>query len=159
MNWGTIIAVYFTVLVFDGVLAAFYFAIITKSRRVENWPSVPGTITTSRHHTGAGTKTRSGVWIEYSYSVNGQEYKCQQIEPGVDLHFTTTDLLQRYPLGAAVTVYYDPQNPQDAVLRKKSSNLVVLPVLITLILVLGCCGTPVFVYLTSNMPPFWTFFK
>ena len=159
MNWGTIIAVYFSVLIFDGVFAAFYYMIVTKSRKVENWPSVTGTITTSRHHTGSGLKTRSGVWIEYSYDVNGQQYKCQEIEPGFDLHFSTTDLLQHYPLGAAVTVYYDPQNPQDAVLRKKSSNLIVLPVLIAIIAIVGCCGTPVFVYLTSSMPPFWTLIK
>lgn len=159
MNWGTIIAVYFSVLIFDGAFVAFYYAIITKSRKVENWPSVTGLITTSRHHTGSGMKTRSGVWIEYSYSVNGQQYKCQEIEPGIDFYFSTTDLLQRYPLGAEVTVYYDPQTPQDAVLRKKNSNLIVLPLLIVLIAIVGCCGTPVFVYLTSNMPPFWELIK
>jgi len=119
MNWGTIIAVYFSVLIFDGAFLAFYYVIITKSRKVENWPSVTGTITTSRRHTGSGLRARSGVWIEYSYDVNGQPYKSQKVEPGLDLYFSTTDLLQRYALGAAVTVYYDPQNPQDAVLRKK----------------------------------------
>ena len=58
--------------------------------------------------------------VEYQYSVEGREYRGSRIRyggPAVNgSHSDAERLLQAYPPGAAVTVFYRPSRPEDAVL-------------------------------------------
>lgn len=82
------------------------------------WPSTKGTVTVSERR--AARKT-SGVWrVEYTYRIAGQEYTSTtyaydpmpiQGQEEVLRH------IAKYPVGSVVDVYFDPENPSDAVLR------------------------------------------
>lgn len=57
--------------------------------------------------------------VEYEYVVDGQKHRCRRISigekiPACELEST----LAKYPVGAKVTVYYDPGNPDKALLER-----------------------------------------
>jgi hypothetical protein len=95
-----------------------------------SWPETKGVITDSYIHVYKQTDDDgfSSTWyrtvINYSYSVNGEEYSGNSItllSSGPD----TTDkgeaetFITDYPKGLPVKVFYDPENPQTAILVKE----------------------------------------
>jgi hypothetical protein len=100
---------------------------IKKARTVKQasrtWPSTTGKIAKSRVELAGG---RDMATVEhriiYEYQVGGRQYQCDQIHPG-DKFFEmaskeeTYDLVDRYPVGRDVTVYYNPDNPAEAALE------------------------------------------
>jgi hypothetical protein len=60
--------------------------------------------------------------INYSYKVNSKTYQSNVIAAGgYDVGGSgAPKVVAKYPAGSQVTVYYNPQNPQEAVLEKKS---------------------------------------
>jgi hypothetical protein len=63
--------------------------------------------------------------ITYSYKVNGQDYEGNRIMIGAvpsGTQKSARDVTVRYPPGASVTVYYNPTNPREAILERKSKS-------------------------------------
>jgi hypothetical protein len=59
--------------------------------------------------------------IQYSYQVDGQMYQGHRIAPGPEVGGSgAPGVIARYPAGAQVTVYYNQQNPSDAILEQKA---------------------------------------
>jgi hypothetical protein len=60
---------------------------------------------------------------KFQYNVYGNEYSNSQIKAG-DIHMSTYgsrgayDIVDKYPVGSEVTVYYDPENPQLSALER-----------------------------------------
>jgi hypothetical protein len=80
------------------------------------WPSTTGTVITSRVEVSGGDYTSVNPHIVYKYQVNGYEYQSDQIRAGdVVMSYSggrsAYDLVDKYPVGLEVTVYYDPANP------------------------------------------------
>jgi hypothetical protein len=90
---------------------------------VIQWPSTMGTVSASyleRRSSSEGGYTNYPV-VHYSYQVGGQVYQGSKIAPGPDVGGTGAGkVVGRYPSGAQVMVFYDPQNPSDAVLETKA---------------------------------------
>ena len=100
-----------------------------------DWPSVQGTVTVSQVDSTIGRKTKAN--IAYNYSVNGSSYV------GTRVRFADTtgsrrgaqeQLIQPYPVGANVDVFYDPKSPNIAILETGAGwgalGLFVIPILI-----------------------------
>jgi hypothetical protein len=94
-------------------------------KRVARWPSVSGKIAVSEVSTAtvrAGRVVRSSLIadIRYDYSVEGTDYRGEQLRPLPMLHMksegTPEEIVSRYPVGLSVSVYYDPADPRAAVL-------------------------------------------
>src|SRR5262249_42290330 len=101
---------------------------LAETRAAARWPSVPGTVLSSRAesrreltHTGGGTTAT--VWsplVEYSYQVGVQSYHGSRVAFGPEVaggRELADAVVARYPTGAAVTVHYDPANPGHATLE------------------------------------------
>jgi len=103
-----------------------------KEAEVLNWPSVQGTIVTSRvEHSGpVGSKhRRTFALIEYEYKVGGKDFSSnivnasdigsQQGSSGVRTSDSlgAVETVRSYPRGNRVTVHYNPANPSEAVLE------------------------------------------
>lgn len=63
-----------------------------------------------------GDYTSVNPHIVYKYQVNGYEYQSDQIRAGdVIMSYSgggsAYDLVDKYPVGLEVTIYYDPSNP------------------------------------------------
>jgi hypothetical protein len=53
--------------------------------------------------------------------VSGQAYQSSKLAPGPDVGGSGAGkVVARYPAGAQVMVFYNPQNPSDAVLERKA---------------------------------------
>ncbi len=85
------------------------------------WPSVEGSVLESGFVTaGSGTKRTTSAEIQYRYSVDGESYQNSRIRFGA--HGSGTGpgrwgALGRMAKGEPLTVFYDPQSPQQATLE------------------------------------------
>jgi hypothetical protein len=94
-------------------------------REIASWPRAPGTITSSQIENVETTiKDYRGMYqrattptpiVRFTYTVNDRELKGDQISR-FGKAFTPQPLV-RYPLGTAVSVYYDPDAPTTAYLE------------------------------------------
>jgi Protein of unknown function (DUF3592) len=96
-----------------------------EARRAAAWPQAAGHIVKSaiegRHHGFAGdaTAVTNVPVVEYEFVVAGTTYRGTRISIGEDSGGPNTDAtLARYPVAAAVMVYYDPADPTDCVLER-----------------------------------------
>ena len=88
-----------------------------------NWASTTGKILTSRVEVTGGESATVSPHIIFQYSVYGKEYSGSQIKAG-DMHWASYtsraayDTVDKYPVGMEVTVYYDPENPEQSALER-----------------------------------------
>lgn len=89
----------------------------------KNWAFTTGKIVTSRVEVSGGDHTTVSPHVVFQYSVYGREYSGSQIKAG-DVHIssyssrTAYDTVDKYPVGSEVTVYYDPENPEQSALER-----------------------------------------
>ena len=116
-----------------------YAAIVSKDRKTKDWPSVLGTIISSslkkERRARIGNGNHSELYtliiphIKYTYTVNGTIHENSRIGYGDYTRRTdgfSKKLMERFPHGATVPVYYDPANTNESVLEKKSTNSYVM---------------------------------
>lgn len=92
-----------------------------------NWPSVTGKISLSEVRQSASTddngETNYAYYpnIEYTYTALGKDYTGRQISSGGvkgTVHpFDAQNVVDQFPVNALVQVYYNPQDPAEAVLE------------------------------------------
>ena len=137
------------------VLNAIFLAILLYMRRkvnqVSGWPSTQGVITSS---TLESRSSEDGYThypaVYYSYQVSGQAHKGNRIAPGVDVGGSgARKVIARYPMGAPVTVYYNPQNPADAVLEKQAPAPTLLWIVLGVLDCLLCAAIPFAVWMLA----------
>jgi len=109
-------------LVFGVVLGGVGFMRYTTARASAEWPTVNGTVTSSRvQTTRRDGKNEYMPRVQYSYVVDGQSFSGTRITASDEYQKnrgSADDILGRYPSGTAVTVFYDPQDPARAVLEQ-----------------------------------------
>lgn len=94
-----------------------------------SWPETGGVITDSyihvyEHTDDDGTKTWYETVIRYAYRLNEKTYSGNSITllscgPHTTDRAEVETFISDYPEGLSVIVYYDPENPQTAVLVKE----------------------------------------
>lgn len=86
-----------------------------------NWPTVKGKVTVSKMGTHRGDKsTTYSADVAYDYTVNGTRYTGDRVTFGSVSTSSTARarrVLNRYPKGKEVTVYYNPEDPEQSVLE------------------------------------------
>lgn len=96
----------------------------------QNWSGVQGKVIESRLEKrettdGEGNESISyAAVVRYTYTVRAQEYTGDRIAFGVkpSNRKAADELVSRYPAATSVTVYYDPENPRQAVLERVSTS-------------------------------------
>jgi hypothetical protein len=97
-----------------------------RENAAQTWPTVTGEIIASkvkkRHDSEHGPVEYPHV--SYTYEVNGKTHHSSNIMAGGEIGGVNVEsTLTRYPQGSKVTVYYDPQNPKDAVLEPGNKTI------------------------------------
>jgi len=102
-----------------------------KAEASQSWPSTRGQVTMARVQHNVSTDSEGdrhdyySPLVEYTYEVGGQAYTGRTIRFGFNPSFgneaKAQAALASYPVGAQVTVYYNPNNPAEAVLERKAS--------------------------------------
>jgi hypothetical protein len=107
--------------------------------RTRSWRETPGRIDKARaisrevrsrqvRTTGSGLnteyvtsenlRTRSVAEVSYSFAIGADTYRSKRICPIGEPDGTVPALLKRYPEGRVVTVYYNPDDPNECVLER-----------------------------------------
>ena len=109
----------------------------------KQWPSTEGAITAS--YVGTRTTDTEGVSetdvanVSYSYRAGGKDYHSNRVVWGGNLEGgKVRAFVAANPIGGHVTVYYDPKNPESAILlRDRTGNIIFLLFLSIVFLLLG----------------------
>ncbi|MBI5960617.1 MAG: DUF3592 domain-containing protein [Chloroflexi bacterium] len=135
-------------------LIAVFFAVRALSsqrqvRATRAWPTVDGRVLSSgvearRSRSGSGHSTSFYPAVVYEYVVNGQRYMNNVVNPGQPIGIGFRGMVEkkvaRYPVGNAVPVYYNPQNPGESVLETSATgaNRVMWFIVAFIVLMLIC---------------------
>lgn len=111
------------------LVAAIYKTLQVRAAR--EWPSTPGRVVISASEVrnvkvldseregGRKLERRNFANIVYEYSVSGQTLRNNRVSIGEDRgNFQVAETIAKYPVGAAVTVYYNSRHPREAVLER-----------------------------------------
>lgn len=92
----------------------------SKLSACQRWPQATGTVTRSDLDTDDGIR----ISVIYDYVVNGAGYRSSCVQFGTPttylLKSSAEAVLGRYPVDSHLTVYYNPENPAEAVLDRTS---------------------------------------
>jgi hypothetical protein len=84
----------------------------------KKWPTAPGAVTASALEKSPEGRWRYRAALQYTYRVGGKDYQSNRIfwggNEGRQKHMTS--VVETYPAGCKVRIYYDPKNPAEAVL-------------------------------------------
>lgn len=121
-----------------------------KAKTSQSWPAAQGSIesATLREHSNADPEGSSFTYyepiIQYRYMVMGQQYSGQKVGYGASKvgRSQAQKIIDRYTPGASVQVYYNPQNPQEAVLETQASGskiFLIVGVIFVVVTLVACC--------------------
>lgn len=132
------------------VLIVLYVRNKNKAKASLGWPSTQGRILSINIRVDEvddeSNRVRYIPEVHFEYAVNGVTHQGKRIiygsEPDFGSRDKAQDFLQKYPQGGLVTVFYNPENPGEAVLtqgmRKMVASLIVGIILIVLMVCLLC---------------------
>lgn len=134
-----------------------------KAEASQGWPSVPGQVTAAVIKRSVSTDddghTQVSYYpaVEYAYQVGEQSYLGKRLAFGGVMAYKSearaATVLQRYPAGAQVTVYYDPEKPADAVLERTAGGFKWGLAVGVVCLLLGVCiACPLLIGIIRNLP-------
>ena len=94
---------------------------IKSAKESETWPTVNGVIFKSKVKSSTSDgSTTYGADISYDYQVNGQAYKGDKVTFG-DVSTSSSSraekIVDRYPVGKIIGVFYNPNKPETSVLE------------------------------------------
>ncbi len=128
-TWQVLVASFFSLGGFlAGILliAAGFFALQMSSDSMQ-WQETTATITKCVVIARGGIRRQRtyNLQIDYTYSVNGQEFVGHRVDGAGQVGRDVRDIARRYPEGSVHPVYYDPNDPAQAVLEPgvSGSNL------------------------------------
>jgi hypothetical protein len=104
------------------ILGSIALGMFWRVSRTRNWQPVTGQVITS-HLVIRSDNEGSAEYpdVVYTYSVMGQQYRSDKIFVGGAIGGTgARKVVERYPVGSAVQVYFDPQHPERSALERRS---------------------------------------
>ena len=118
----TVVVIVFVLIILNAIFLGIIFFMRRRMATVSQWPSTMGSVTMSRVESrSSGDGYTNYPVVQYSYQVGGQAYQGTKLAPGPEVGGTGAGkVVARYPAGAQVMVFYNPQNPSEAVLERKA---------------------------------------
>ena len=120
------------------ILLLFWFFQSRRAGATQKWFSVPGRIMDSRLVESRDTE-EGRTWnasVTYVYQVGGAQFQGNRVAVGGGKG-SAKQIVQRYPAGAVVQVFYDPQKPNAAVIERGSGGLTPLLIIAIVMCVVG----------------------
>ena len=131
-----------------------------KVRASKNWSSTTARILAAdvemrRNSTADGDSTSYYPTVVYEYAVNGQRFQSRRIRFGSEIGYgfrrMAENIVAKYPNGTLVSVFYDPQNPAEAVLEQSAGSSNRLFGCIVLVILGGLLVTGIFMFGGSQL--------
>ncbi|PWH16906.1 MAG: hypothetical protein DDG59_08690 [Anaerolineae bacterium] len=117
-----------------------------KAEASQNWPTVAAQIVLSEVRESSSLDEEGDIrrsyfpHVEYTYQVGEMTYRGDKLTFGAKRGYASPKKAQeqiaRYPVGAQVRAYYNPENPQEAVLEQRAvgSNFMLIFGIIALLI-------------------------
>ena len=132
------------------VILVKYFRDKKKTDESQSWSSASGKITESYMRREASMESGSTIYypeVQYDYEFLGTKYTGDRISfggsSGNSNRKKSEETLAKYPIGQNVTIYYNPNNPEDAVLERKMGTggtvFLIIGILFTFIALCTLC--------------------
>ena len=103
------------------LFVAIWFRVRQRAQRTETWSSVTGTVNESRAVLSSDPEAAGDALVlTYTYVAAGRSFQGHEVSMGGISNVRKT--AAKYTAGTQVIVYYDPQEPQSAVLERGSSG-------------------------------------
>lgn len=142
-TWIAVGSICFSQFVISAILLGIILMSQLSAAKAKDWSSTTGTILMSMLEARRGSKGHMVNYpvVLYQYRVGGTDYQSRKISPGMEWGGSGAPaVVERYPTGSSVTVYYNPQNPAEALLERKAPSAMIW-LWVTLILInLFLCG-------------------
>lgn len=113
--------------IFDAIFLGFILYTRRKVAQAANWPSTLGTVTNSRIQMRSNSEGGSTSYplVEYAYQVMGQPHQGSKVMPGPDIGGSGAHkVVARYPAGAQVMVYFNPDKPSESLLERSMPGFI-----------------------------------
>ena len=137
----------FVFLVLNVIFLGIIFFMRRRMAAVSQWPSTLGTVNASyleRRSSSSDSGSTNYPVVQYSYQVGGQAYQGTKLAPGPEVGGTGAGkVVARYPAGAQVMVFYNPENPSDAVLETKAPAQWIMWLILIIFDVALCGAIPI----------------
>ncbi len=135
--YATILTTTLPLLMIAGFFIVLARNILSKQKAARGWPVAQGRVLVSdiqaRTHTVGNTGGRATSYyahVVYEYRVGGADYRSSRISPGDEIGYgnsrRATARAGRYPPGAQVSVIYNPEDPNEAMLELGSPRMKIL---------------------------------
>jgi hypothetical protein len=139
-----------TVLLMNAIFLGIIVSTQRKMNAVKGWSSTMGTVMASYLERRRSSNNRGSTnypVVQYSYQVGGQMLQGSKIAPGMEVGGTGAGkVVERYPAGAQVMVFYNPQNPSDAVLETKAPAQWVMWLVLAVMDIMLCGMAAIFAF-------------
>lgn len=147
----TVGIIVFVLLILNAIFLGIIFFMRRRMATVSQWPSTMGTVMMSRIEQRSSDDGYTDYpVVQYSYQIGGQAYQSMKLAPGPEVGGTgARKVVAKYPAGAQVMVFYDPQNPSDAVLERKAPAQWLMWLLL-IIFDCALCGVIPFIWWSMN---------
>jgi len=133
-----------------------------KAEESQNWPNTPGTVTLAEVKRSVNRDEDGNESYDYfpkvgyTYQVGGETLTGNRLSFGGILAqknpASVQKILERYPVGGQVTVYFDPNKPSEAVLERQAGGLKWGLIVGIICLVLSLCiACPLLIGLIRNL--------
>jgi hypothetical protein len=125
-NPTALLAVSVVMIALGSIFIALTISSMQAAEEAAGWPATDGIITDSyiATHPGSEGQTTYSPELKYQYQVDGLSYNGDQLF--VTSYWSDYSWAQsyhdRYPVGATVTVHYDPRNPSEAVIETQTNQ-------------------------------------
>lgn len=99
-----------------------------RESRIRNWPVASGVILNAEviRISRSGSSPSFKPSVSYKYQVNGKEFTGKRVSNVSRTYGNSADaeaVIADYTQSRQVSVYYNPQNPQDSVLKHQSGGI------------------------------------
>jgi hypothetical protein len=137
--------------IFNAIFLGIIFFTRRKVAQAASWPSTLGTVTSSRIEMRSSSEGGSTPYpvVNYAYQVLGQPYQGSKVMPGPNVGGSgARKVVERYPAGAQVMVYYSPEKPSEALLERSTPGFIKLFWIILIVLDIFLCGLGAVLFFT-----------
>ena len=120
-----------------------------KAEASSSWPSAVGTVTESKiienvsYDEDHYRRTTYRADVHYTYNVIGTPYESKKLAFGATESSSAKsaqEVIARFPVGASVPVYYNPNDPKEAVLIREAKSSRVMMILGIVFMVIALCA-------------------
>lgn len=142
-------AICFSEVIFSLVFLAIIFSARQSAAKAQDWAATTGRVTLSTLEARRGSKGSTVYYpvIQYQYRVHAMDYESRKIMPGMEWGGSGAQaIVAKYPADSTVTVYYNPENPAEALLERDVPKYTIWLWVALVLSNIFMCGLAVFLF-------------